>query len=222
MKTITTKFNLLCALVAVGLGVCLLGERRAWSGVNQANTDLRVQLSQLGDLLADNQRLLALLPTQSVPLSQSNQESDTVATMNESAKELFHLRGEAAALRQESKAIQTLRENTRQARLALEIVTNSSGNPAQTQNSKTGSGGSQLEILRAVYGSDNVQVDVTDDLRDRIRGDSLKTTANNNIKGDPEFGQVKNLTVEYRYGGVTLTNHFREGAVVILPPETTP
>jgi len=221
-KTITTKLNLLSGLVAAGLVVCLLGERRAWFGVNQANRDLRLQLSQMDGLLADNQRLLALLPTKSVQSSQSNQESDPVSAMNEPAKELFRLRGEAQALRQESKALEAFREDTRQARLALETVANKSGSPAQTQNSRAGSSGSQLEILRAVYWTDNSQIDVTDDLRDRIRGDSLKTIASNNIKGDPEYGQVKNLTIEYRYAGIALTNHFREGALVVLPPETTP
>jgi hypothetical protein len=43
--------------------------------------------------------------------------------------------------------------------------------------------------------------------------------ASNNIKGDPEFGQVKHLTVVYRVGGVLRTNEFREGDVVVLPPQ---
>ena len=221
MKIITTKLSLLCSFIAVGLLACLFGERRAWSGVNQANKDLRLQLSQMGPLLADNQRLLALLPTQSAPASQSNKESASVSALNEPAKELLRLRGEAAALRQESKAIEALREDTRQARLT-QTVAKSSDRPDQTQNSSADSNGSQLEILRAVYWAGNSRVDVTEELRDRIRGGSLKTIASNNIKGDPELGQVKNLTIEYRYAGVTVTNQFHEGALVVLPPETQP
>jgi hypothetical protein len=221
MKTITTKLSLLCYVVAVGLVVCLLGERRAWSGINQANEDLRLQLAQMGALLADNQRLLALLPEQSVRVSQSN-PSDSMSALNEPARELLRLRGEAEALRQETKAIAALREDTRQARLVQQTSGKRSGNSGQTENSGTDSNGSQLEILRAVYGSDNVRADVTEELRDRIRGGSLKTIASNSLKGDPEVGQVKNLTIEYRYGGVTLTNQFREGALVVLPPEAMP
>lgn len=223
MRTIAAKLNFFCVLVAIGLIVCLFGEHRAWSRVNRTNADLRAQLSQINTLLADNQRLLASFPTRDVRSSQPNQESGAEIVMDERTKELFRLRGEAAALRQESKAIEAVREDARQTRLAREARTDKSGGSAgQTQNSKTESSGSQLEILRAIYWTDNSRVDVTDELRDRVRGDSLKAIASNNLKGDPEQGQVKNLTVVYRYEGVTFTNQFREGALVVLPPETTP
>lgn len=62
-------------------------------------------------------------------------------------------------------------------------------------------------------------MDVTDALSERIRGDGLKAVASNNLNGDPEFGQVKHLTVVYQFGGVTRTNEFREGDLVILPSE---
>ena len=223
MRTIAAKLNLFCTVIAVGLIVCLFGEHRAWSRVNRTNSDLRVQLSQMDALLADNQRLLASFPTRGSRSSQPNHESDAATAMDEPTKELFRLRGEAEALRQESKAIAALREDARQTRLTREARANSnSGRSDQTQNSKTDSSGSQLEILQAIYWTQNSQVDVTDELRDRIHDDSLKAIASNNLKGDPEEGQVKNLTVVYRYGGVTVTNQFREGALVVLPPETPP
>jgi hypothetical protein len=62
-------------------------------------------------------------------------------------------------------------------------------------------------------------MDVAAELRERIRGDGLKAVASNNIKGDPEFGQVKHLTIEYSFAGVTLTNEFREGDLVVIPGE---
>jgi len=223
MRTIAAKLNLFCTVIAVGLIVCLFGEHRAWSRVNRTNSDLRVQLSQMDALLADNQRLLASFPTRGSRSSQPNHESDAVTSMDEPMKELLRLRGEAEALRQESKAIAALREDARKTRLTREARANSnSGRSDQTQNSKTDSSGSQLEILQAIYWTQNSQVDVTDELRDRIHDDSLKAIASNNLKGDPEEGQVKNLTVVYRYGGVTVTNQFREGALVVLPPETPP
>jgi hypothetical protein len=230
MKTTAAKLNLFCTVIAVGLIVCLFGEHRAWSRVNRANQDLRTQLSQMDSLLADNQRLLASFPTRTARSSQLNQESNAVTAMDEPAKELLRLRGEAEALRQESKAIEAVRQDARQARLEKEARASTSTSAStstingsgQTQNSKTDSSGSQLQILQATYWTQNVQTDVTDELRDRIRDDSLKAIASNNLKGDPEFGQVKNLTVVYRYGGVTFTNQFREGALVVLPPESSP
>lgn len=216
-----SKLNLLCGLAAVGLAVWLLGERRAWSEADHANQSLRIQLSQMDALLADNRRLLALVP-QSGASSLSDQGSDTVSAMTEPAKELLRLRAQAEVLREESKAIEALREDTRQTREALETAAHDTGsNPAQRQNSANNSSGSKLQILRAVYGTDNAQVDVTDELQDRIRGDQLKAIASNNIKGDPEFGKTKQLTIAYSYAGVIFTNQFTEGAFVQLPPPDT-
>ncbi len=79
--------------------------------------------------------------------------------------------------------------------------------------------GTQFELLRAEYGTTRTNLDVTQELADRIRGDRLKAVASNNLRGDPEFGQVKNLTVIYRVSGVTRTNRYREGDVVILPAD---
>ena len=217
-----SKLNLLCGLAAVGLVIWQLGERRAWSEAEHANNDLRLQLSQMDALLADNRRLLALVPVESSLSSTPNQGSDTASAMTDPAKELLLLRGEAEVLREESNAIETLREDTRRTRAAVETdVHNTSSDPAQRQNSATDSSESKLQILRAVYGTANAQVDVTDELQDRIRGDQLKAIASNNIKGDPDFGQVKHLTIEYSYAGVTFTNQFDEGAFVFLPPPDT-
>lgn len=223
MRKITTiLLNLLCGLVALGLLVFLFRERRAWSELDQANQKLRQQLTQTEAILTDNQRLLAMLPARDIQSSQSNRESATVSALSEPAKELLQLRGEAQALRQENKIIEAFRKDTRQAHVAQATVANTNSQAARPQSSRANSTASQLEILSAVYGTDNAHVDITEDLKNRIRDDSLKTVVNNNIKGDPEFGQVKNLTIEYRYGGVTFTNQFREGALVVLPPEPTP
>ena len=79
-----------------------------------------------------------------------------------------------------------------------------------------------MELLAADYGTDRTNLDVAAELRARIRGDSLKVVASNNLKGDPDFGQVKHLTVVYRFGGITVTNDFREGDLVVLPKEQQP
>ena len=62
-------------------------------------------------------------------------------------------------------------------------------------------------------------MDVTDELQDRVRGDNLKAVASNNLKGDPEFGQTKHLTIEYNFGGVIMTNEFRENDMIVLPAQ---
>ena len=92
-------------------------------------------------------------------------------------------------------------------------------NEAANSQSTTTANGSRFELLRADYWTDNTNLDVAAELRERIRGDSLKAIAGNSLKGDPDFGQVKHLTVVYRFGGVTMTNEFREGDFVVLPKE---
>ncbi len=62
-------------------------------------------------------------------------------------------------------------------------------------------------------------MDVAAELSERVRADGLKAVASNNIKGDPDFGHVKRLTIVYRFGGLTRTNEFKEGEVVMLPGE---
>jgi hypothetical protein len=92
-------------------------------------------------------------------------------------------------------------------------------NNAANSQSATSANGSQLEVLRADYWTEKTNLDVAAELREKIRGDKLKAMASNNLKGDPDFGEVKHLTVVYRFGGVTMTNEFREGDFVVLPKE---
>jgi hypothetical protein len=150
-------------------------------------------------------------------------------------KELVRLRGEVEVLRQQSKEIETLREDTRQVRAAQPTgpVTQSAGQAATTSPGATTADGSQFEILRAEYWTENARMDVTGELAARLRTDALnaaatngltatatnafKATASNDLKGDPDLGHTKTLTVVYQVGGVTLTNEFREGQPVILP-----
>src|SRR5204862_1013579 len=98
------------------------------------------------------------------------------------------------------------------------LKTKNINQPANGHGATTANG-SQFELLRANYWTDKTNLDVAAELRERIRGDSLKAIASNNLKGDPDFGQVKHLTVVYRFGGVTMTNEFREGDFVVLPKE---
>jgi phage shock protein A len=216
MKSTGKIISILCVLVAAGLAIGVALERQAQSRLEQANRALRQQLSQRDALTAENQRLSNLLAQ---PKSSTNRTSERPeAEADERAKELVRLRGEVEALRQQSKEIETLRADARQARAARQ------GGPkplnaGQSANSGAGGSGAQLEILRADYGTANTNLDVAAELQDRVRGDSLKAIASNSLKGDPEFGQTKRLTIVYRIGGVTMTNEFREGDFVVLPKE---
>jgi len=130
-------------------------------------------------------------------------------------EELLRLRSEIAGLLQQHQQTESLLEDTRQTRAALENRRKEDRAARRAANGNV----SQLEIIKAEYWTDHTRMDVTGELQDRIRGDSLKAMASNNIKGDPEFGQTKHLTIEYRFGGVTRTNEFREGDVIVLPAE---
>jgi hypothetical protein len=204
--------------VTLALVVCLAHERRASLKLNEDNDRLRQQLSQVDQLSAENQRLSNLVAEANGSVSPPNRAGERSPMADEPAKDLLRLRGEVEALQQQNKEIQKLRANTREVRAAAETALKTkSVDPAG--GSATSVNGSGFELLGANYWTATTNLDVTAELKARIRGDSLKAIASNNLKGDPEFGQTKHLTVVYRFGGVTMTNQFREGELVILPKE---
>jgi hypothetical protein len=220
MKSTGTMVSVTCALAGAGLAIGVAVERHASFKLAQENRALQQQLSPMDNLIAENQRLSNLVAQAQSPPSGPHQRVEARSATDERAKELVRLRDEVAALRQQSKEIESLREDTRQARATREnsLKTQNTGRSARTGGGPS-AGGSQLEILQAQYWTANTNMDVTDALSARIRGDGLKAVASNNLNGDPEFGQVKHLTVVYQFGGVTRTNEFREGDLVILPAE---
>jgi hypothetical protein len=220
MKAKSVVISVLCATALVGMAICVAVGHQARLRLGEENKALRQQLDQMAGLVAEHERLSNLLAQANPPQSRPDEHVQAQALPDERLKELLRLRGEVGVLRQQSKELETLREDTRQARAALEsgLRTQNAGQAANTGNG-IASKASQLQILKAEYWTDNARLDVTGELRDRIRGDSLKAIASNNIKGDPEFGQTKRLTVEYRFGGVTMTNEFREGDTIVIPTE---
>jgi hypothetical protein len=220
VKVIRTIATITCTLATAGLAVCLAIERQARLKLAGENNALRQQLNQNDEVVADNRRLSDLLAQASVLQSRPSESAKGAAATDERVKELVRLRSEVEALRRQSKEIAALQADTRQIRAAREnaLKTQKAGS-AGTPSTGTTTNGSQLEILNAEYWTPNTNMDVAAELRDRIRGDGLKAIASNNIKGDPEFGQVKKLTIVYRFGGVIRTNQFRENDLVILPAE---
>jgi hypothetical protein len=170
-------------------------------------------LNEATEKLAENQRL----PDRAAPATDnlSDAGAPLAASPASADEELLRLRSEIAGLLQQHQQTESLREDTRQTCAALENRRKEDRAARRAANGNV----SQLEIIKADYWTDHTRMDVTEELQDRIRGDSLKAMAGNNIKGDPEFGQTKHLTIEYRFGGVTRTNEFREGDVIVLPAE---
>ena len=220
MKANSVILSVLGAGVVAGVAICLAVEHQARLTLGEENKALRQQVDQMAGLVADNERLSNLVAqaSRAQPLPDERVEAQSLS--DEQSLELLRLRGEVGALREQSKELETLREESRQIRAALESghKTQSAGQTA-TADERAASKESQLQILRAEYWTQNARLDVTEELRGRILDDKLKAIASNNIKGDPEFGQTKRLTIEYSFGGVTLTNEFREGDLVVLPGE---
>jgi hypothetical protein len=194
-------------------------EHETGIGLDQQDYALRERLSQMAQVMAENQRLSNLVTPANGSPSRPNERAEAPSGTDERFKELVRLRDEVEALRQQSKEIEMLREDTRQARAAQKNgpVSQSAGQAA-TISPGIPTNGSPFQILRAEYWTENATIDVTGELTEKLRG-GLQAVANNDLKGDPDLGHTKNLTVVYQVGGVTLTNEFREGQPVILPGE---
>ena len=102
--------SVIYATAAAGVMIWLAVEHQAGLRLGQDNRALRQQLGQLAGLVAENERLSNLVA----------QASHSPSLPNDQLKELLRLRGEVGVLRQQSKELETLREENRQARTALE------------------------------------------------------------------------------------------------------
>jgi hypothetical protein len=74
-----------------------------------------------------------------------------------------------------------------------------------------------LEISNATYGTTNKKIDVTQTLRQMIHDNKLTVTASNEIAGDPEWGVVKDLVINYKIGNTVKKITINEGINVTLP-----
>jgi len=76
---------------------------------------------------------------------------------------------------------------------------------------------SRLEILKAEYWTPKKRLDITEELRKMIINNKLETIASNRIKGDPDHGTVKRLSIKYKLDGIKITKEYKEKDKVIIP-----
>ena len=214
MKT-ANLFFFLGLLVVAGLAMGVAGERQACRKLAAQNEALRRQLLQLASLAAENQQLSNLVAQE----SQAGGAPGKPGAAEGRTEELAQLRRQVAGFQQQSNAAAQLRADTEATRKTLEATRREHRAQLASRSRLANASGSPLEILAASYGTERTNLDVTAGLGDRVRHGVLRMVANNEVAGDPDFGHVKALTVVYRFGGVTQTNEFREGEVVLLPPE---
>lgn len=73
-----------------------------------------------------------------------------------------------------------------------------------------------LEIIKAMYGTQKA-FDVTEELTSMIVNNKLETIVSNKIKGDPDPGTQKTLSIDYKYKGIKAIKYFIEGEKAIIP-----
>jgi hypothetical protein len=219
MRSTGKNLRIFFVIISTGLALWVVLEHRALASLEQENRALHGRLTEMNQIRVENQRLADLAggPSDS---RVRGQPGDSAPVEPEQKQELARLRSEVEALREQGKELETVRADTRQVRAAAETALKSRNSIGAGTGSGTAAGSpSQFEVLSADYGTEKTNMDVAAELRERIRADSLKAIASNNLKGDPDFGTVKHLTVVYRVGDKTLTNQFQEGDYVVLPKE---
>ena len=77
----------------------------------------------------------------------------------------------------------------------------------------------RLVIRKAVYGNlpDGPSADVTEDVADLVRKNTLSADASNELFGDPASGLVKKLRVDYWLGGESKSKMVTENQTLTLP-----
>jgi len=76
-----------------------------------------------------------------------------------------------------------------------------------------------LYIISAQYGTDDRWRDVSRQIREKIRDNAISIKVSNDIAGDPVFGKVKTLRIEYAIDGERNTAQVREGQWLHIPPD---
>jgi hypothetical protein len=110
MKANGVITSVLCVGAVVGMAAWLAVERQARLKLGEEHKALEQKLGQMAGLIAENQRLSNLLAQADRP----------PPLPDDQLRELLRLRGEVGLLREQSKELETVRNENRRARAALE------------------------------------------------------------------------------------------------------
>ena len=110
MKANNAILDITCAIVGVGVAIWMVMEHQARLRLRDENKTLRQQLAQMASLSAENERLANLVSR----VTHSRTGSD------DQLRELLRLRGEVGVLREQSKELDILRNQSRQPRTSLD------------------------------------------------------------------------------------------------------
>jgi hypothetical protein len=110
MKANSVILSVICAAAAAGVAIWLVAEHQARFRLGEENKARRQQLDQMVRLVAEHERLSNLVA----------QANHSQSQPDDRLKELLRLRGEVGVLRQQGKELETLRNENRQVRAALE------------------------------------------------------------------------------------------------------
>lgn len=77
----------------------------------------------------------------------------------------------------------------------------------------------QFEIISALYGVENKNIDVTEILQGLIINNKVEIIVSNRIFTDPALNQIKSLKVKYTYGNGDFFTEVAENAILKLPHE---
>ena len=76
----------------------------------------------------------------------------------------------------------------------------------------------ELEIIEAIYGASGRSSDITGLLQSRVTNDQLSIrVSSSQLGGDPAFGEVKTLSVKYKYGAHTYRTTTSEYDTLVIP-----
>ncbi|SRR5581483_691411 len=195
------------AAAFVGMAIWLAVEHRTLREQGREIAALQQQLNQTAQLVAKKDEEMSSLAASSRRLQ--------VQAENQN-KELVQLHDE---VRRQTNELETLRGEIDQNRMVNGGGNRQNFNQTTPAEREAASNASRLKILEAYYWTQNRVINVTQQIRDKILGDKLEVIAGNDLRGDPEYGQTKALTVVYSYDGVTMTNEVREGELLLIPDE---
>ena len=73
-----------------------------------------------------------------------------------------------------------------------------------------------LEIIEASYWTHRTRLDITNDWKAKVVNNKLAILVSNDIKGDPDTGVAKNLSITYKLGPLLFNKNFLKKMIIFL------